>query len=385
MSVSKMKGSQMEAFREQGTQFTSFLSKHQFMHSFIEGNQSESLAKESEITELQQENLEKHEQFLEVAAALKEEMKKLEDMKSRHAAVKERVDDVLQDEENIVPGLECNSKRLVMEEIVETERVLFKLTGEHKTATTMIVARQERNAGLIKEITKVEPTASATKRGVLQDSSANIGAGSSADAKTWVVEQELRDLEVEKVRMGALVGALHKFTGVFVTSVNRTADGRTLLGLKVEDSCEAIVSLDSSMSVSDLQVTRSEVAVDTAKVLCTACVLPTPQDLRQICFVLTTMQKTPAAIEDDLTALRRKLLISRLSPTSVQVTFPTGVAARLAIHECYPEVPNGVQAVALDGYGGWTPQELEDLRRDCNCKSFRRLDDMVVYLNNELA
>ena len=97
------------------------------------------------------------------------------------------------------------------------------------------------------------------------------------------------------------------------------------------------------------------------------------------------MQKAPAAIEDDLTALRRKLLISRLSPTSVQVTFPTGVAARLAIHECYPEVPNGVQAVALDGYGGWTPQELEDLRRDCNCKSFRRLDDMVAYLNNELA
>jgi hypothetical protein len=383
-----MKGSQMEAFRAQGAQFTSFLSKHQFMHSFIEGNQSESLAKESEITELQQENLEKHEQFLEVAAALKEEMKKLEDMKSRHAAVKERVDDVLKDEENTVPGLECNSKRLVMEEIVETERVLFKLTGEHKTATTMIVARQERNAGLRKEITKVEPTASATKRGVLQDSSANsanIGAGSSADAKTRVVEQELRDLEVEKVRMGALVGALHKFTGVCVTSVNRSADGRTLLGLKVEESCEAIVSLDSSMSVSDLQVTRSEVAVDTAKVLCEACVLPTPQDLRQVCFVLTTMQKAPAAIEDDLTALRRKLLISRLSPTSVQVTFPTGVAARLAIHACYPEVPNGVQAVALDGYGGWTPQELEDLRRDCNCKSFRRLDDMVAYLNNELA
>ena len=48
--------SNIGAFQEQGSQFTSFLSKHQFMHSFIDGNQKESLAKESEITELQLEN-----------------------------------------------------------------------------------------------------------------------------------------------------------------------------------------------------------------------------------------------------------------------------------------------------------------------------------------
>ena len=378
----------IDTFETQGKQFTSFLSKHQFMHSFIDGNQSESLAKESEITELQQENAEKHHQFLEVAEALKEEMCKLEEMKMKHAKVQERVDDILKDDENMVPGLPGNnSKRQVMEEIIETERVLSVLNGEQKGVNTMLEQRKVKNASLREEISKIGP--SVKSRGVLQESiSANANTttvSSSADAKTHVVEEQLRSLEIEKVRLTALMEALHKLTGVVVVSVTRTDEGTTVLSLKVEDSCEAVVSLDSTMSVSELDITRSDAKIDAAKLLCEACILPTPQDLRQVCFVLSASQKAASAIEMDLVALRKRLLVSRLSSHSVQVTFSTGVAAHLVIHECYPEAPNGVQCVALDGFGGWTPQELEGVRRDSHCHSFRRLDDMVRFLDEELA
>jgi len=42
-------------FQAQGEQFSGFLSKHQFVHSFMDGKGIESLPKESDIAELEQE------------------------------------------------------------------------------------------------------------------------------------------------------------------------------------------------------------------------------------------------------------------------------------------------------------------------------------------
>lgn len=371
----------LESFEHQGRQFMSFLSKHQFMHSFIDGNQSESLAKEGEILELQQENAEKHKQFLNVAAQLREEMEKLEHVKARHSAVKDRVDEILQEEENMPPGRKSNSKRLVMEEIIETERVLTILTNEQEGAQKKIEARKLRNAEISKEIAIQEARVGMKPtRKVLGDAT-DSAAGSSAS----IVDESLSALEGEKARLAALSEALAKFSGVAITSVDRGLDGVTVVAFTVDGTCEAVVCLDDTMRVKTLDVHSTAVPIDTAKLLCEACVLPSPQDLRQICFSLAAAQQSSKRIEEDLTVLRRKLLVTRLTPYSIQVTFPIGVAARVSLNEAYGEVPNGARLLALDGFGGWSPQELEDLRRDCNSQCFKQLNDIISWLEKELA
>ena len=428
---------ELKQFESQGDQFTTFLGKHQFLHSFIDGNQSESLPKEEEIIELEQENLEKREQFLITTNDLKNEISEYNDMRSKYIHIAKRVEEIIELESSTPRTANGSSRRVLMDEIIETERLINKLKKDQTEVDTLVQKRITRNAELKQDIQdktkddnindenienvrdnntnsndnssstkKVKGKASAQKQksgGSSSSSSSSKGGRRSSitnelkpktDKKTTktpvkTVTDRINEMESEKVRLQMVLEGLQKFTGVKIVEAKSIQDENNndhmLISLELGSDCAADLILDNTMSVADLKIKKSRIEIDTAKVLCDACVLPTPQDIRQVVFVLGAMQNAPSTLTDHLNSLKKQVLVHRLGPWLVQVTLSCGVSARFAVHQCYPEVPTGVHVESLEAVGGFSQQELDEAVRDANAVCFTTIHEAVSFLSDHLA
>ena len=418
---------ELNQFESQGNQFTTFLGKHQFLHSFIDGNQSESLPKEEEIIELEQENLEKREQFLITTNNLKDEISEYNNMRSKYFHIAKRVEEIIELESSAPRTANGSSRRVLMDEIIETERLINKLKKDQTEVDILVQKRIARNTELkqdIQEKTNDDINDDENTENVNNNSSSSSSSkkhkgkasaqkdkssSSSKNSRRSGVTNELKpktdkttkstpvkgatdkinEMESEKVRLQMVLEGLQKFTGVKIVQAKSIQDENNndnmLISLELGSDCAADIILDNTMSVADLKIKQSRTDIDTAKVLCDACVLPTPQDIRQVVFVLGAMQNAPSTLADHLSSLKKQVIVHRLGSWLVQVTLSCGVSARFSIHECYPEVPSGVHVESLEGVGGYSPQELEEARRDANAVCFRTIHEAVNFLSDNLA
>jgi len=327
--------------------------------------------------------MEKRNQFLDIARQLNVEMDAYKKEQERYQEVQGVVDSIMEQENTAPNGPTGLSKRMVMEEIIETEKMLNKLRKEQGEVSSLVQDRVTRNAELERQVKTVK--VSSGLKAIDAKKAKASRSRSLLHSSTTAASEGIASMEHKVLNQEALLETLQKFTGVQVHSAEVSEEGGMVVRVSVGPHCEVIIALDSKLSVASLDIIRAKVEIDVAKVLCEACILPSPQDLRQVIFVLGSMQGAADAIETDLVELRKLLLVRRISSSIVQVTFSSGVSARLACSDCYPEVPNGVHVLGLDGVGGWTPQELESLRKDASCNIFRTLIDAVAYLAEELA
>jgi hypothetical protein len=374
----------LDTFKQQGSQFQSFLAKHQFMHSFIDGDQDDTLAKPEEIAELNAENKEKQGKFIETAHNLSLKLRQLEAVKKKHMEVTNRINEVTKsssvNDENAAPldGMVGRSSRSqIIEEIIETEKMVNTLKKQQHMAKEAEEKRILRNRDLQDQLVK-SMTAIETAKHV-------VSTASNENETIIHVKKQISEIGDEQDKQRILLETLEKFTDLHVISIKRNNEDNIVLQIDANMLCSATISLNSSMCVVDLIITKSSVDIDPAKLLCDACILPTPHDLRHILFVLRSSQYARDALEQDLQLLRKRMLVQKLAPLLVQVTFSSGVCARLAVHECYPEVPNSIKCTNLDGIGGWNPNELEEIKRDCNSKCFRNIASIITFLGEILA
>ena len=166
---------------------------------------------------------------------------------------------------------------------------------------------------------------------------------------------------------------------------------RLHLQVTIGASCEAVLILDDNMQLSDIQIIRSKAAIDIAKLIYDAGRLPKPQDLRYAIMSLGAQQVSEDLFKVHLSDLRRKALVRQTGPFSVTATYSNGITASFVVHNCYPDVPTGVQIESLTGVGGWDAAELQIIKDDVNARlmctiqeAFSSLSELIDLRQNEV-
>jgi hypothetical protein len=369
-----MQGSEVsglvEAFRDQGSNFSVQLVRHRLVQSFLDENDPLTvnlLPSREQADEIIKDGVKVKEKFIETVQKLNSELEtmdrqcvKLNGLKESYSKVEKTIDADGSASKN-------QEEKSVTEDIRKMEDILNQVRLRQSELKLLRDEKKEKNV-------RVRET---------------LAIQSSSDTSNTPMSNRIRENRLIgiKEKLFTLQVGLEELSGVRIISMdveNDNENDETVLHLEIRKCVEAKIALDSFMTVIRVDILKSKCQIDSAKLLCEACILSPPQDLRYIIFVLEASQRAPERILSELNEVKKVYLVKRESSYTASVTFNSGISAALTFHEAYPDVVNSVTVTSLAGVGGWSHEELEDVRRTVNSRCLNSIKDVINDLNGDL-
>lgn len=330
-----------------------------------------------------------HSRFVDTVELLAKELLEFQRAEEELSRVTQRIEDGLSNDENApLAGVDCNGNRdmsknarEVHREYLQNEKMLVKLAEEQAAVDLAIRQKEIRKDQVLKSLESEELELS--RPALLQKSLMSADPYAAVEQRDF--EDQLTKIALAKRDAEELLAGLEGLVGI--SSLEIAPSGmRNGVQLVAEiGSFGTVLLLDGNRRLVDISLARGTYP-HIADILSESITMPSPQDVRYAMFALGAVQRSGAVLTQHVSELRRHCIVrSNFFTTltkyaSVLVTLSNGVTASISVHPCYPEVPNGVSIDSLVGVGGWSMQELEDLRVTANSKCFCSLPDVVEHL-----
>lgn len=256
--------------------------------------------------------------------------------------------------------------------------ILAQLEDEQSRIDSMLIERQDRAEALKNEIQEIKSSASAS-------TTKPVSIASVSSDSLRALQSKILDKDAEIKNYTALLDGVQRFSGMKLIEVKAVSNGGLTIQMKIA-KVEAMFCLDSSMKLCDIKILAAagDSSVNVAAVMRAAKVFTPPNDIRQAIFSLGAQQNAMESFKNDLSELKKRILVRQLSDLKAQLTLSNGVIVDLEADVCYPEVPQGVSITSAIGIGGWSSEELEIIKSEVNATQCRTVQDMFEALVRRL-
>lgn len=286
--------------------------------------------------------------------------------------------------ENAQPKKNSNEKSKALAEIEQTEILLSNAMEKKRKIGKKMKEMETTKANALENLNGV--LAKYRRKDNSQAQSPSVNNFDNAHASRSITFKEtdeaIESSQSRKMSAMALMTGLEALLQIKLLGVEITKDKGINLSIIINSEHQFVFELDEKKKLIDIQAIGHKTGiVDPLQLLCACASLSPPHDLRHAVLTIVATVRRECVLHEHLKVsdVRKSCLIQRDSKDSclIGISFSNGVTAQLSIHECYPNVPNGVHILSINGSGEWTTEELKSIKSAVNSRCTRELPDMI--------